>query len=178
MRAITVIAAGMFLLNSQAFAADTALKRVVESGTLRCGYATSPPVLVKDPNTGKLSGSDVEIIEAIGKKLDVKIEWAEEVGWGNFIEGLRANRYDMMCGSLWPDAARIKFMSLTRPVYFDQMLAYARMDDSRFDGDLNKINSQEVKIAVVDGDASATFAKPNTTNSIPFMIRCVALAVI
>jgi len=144
-----------------AFAADskTAAERVIDSGVLRCGYATSPPVLVKDANTGKLSGSDYEIVEAIGKKLNLKVEWTEEVGWGNFIEGLRSNRYDMMCGSLWPDDARIKFLSLTRPVYYDRMLAYARANDKRFDGNIEKINAAEVRIAVVDGDASATFAR-------------------
>jgi len=150
----------LVLFSLPVMAADkNAAERVIDSGVLRCGYATSPPVLVKDANTGKLSGSDYEIVEAIGKKLNVKVEWTEEVGWGNFIEGLRANRYDMMCGSLWPDDARIKFLSLTRPVYYDQMLAYARMEDKRFDGNIEKINDPKIKIAVIDGDASATFAR-------------------
>ena len=139
--------------------AKSAAQRVIDSGVLRCGYATSPPVLVKDPNTGKLSGSDYDIVEAIGQKLNIKIEWTEEVGWGNFIEGLRTNRYDMMCGSLWPDDARIKFLSLTRPVYYDRMLAYARFDDKRFDGNIDNINTPTTQIAVTDGDASATFAR-------------------
>lgn len=134
-------------------------QRVIDSGVLRCGYATSPPVLVKDPNTGQLSGSDYEIVQKIGQKLNLKVEWTEEVGWGNFIEGLRGNRYDMMCGSLWPDDARIKFLSLTRPVYYDQMLAYVRTEDKRFDGDVEKIDSDKVTIAVIDGDASAAFAR-------------------
>jgi polar amino acid transport system substrate-binding protein len=156
------------LLISPAYAdgAKTAAQRVIDSGVLRCGYATSPPVLVKDANTGKLSGSDVEIVNAIGNKLGVKVEWTEEVGWGNFIEGLRSNRYDMMCGSLWPDASRIKFLSLTRPVYYDQMLAYVRADDKRFDGHIEKVNDKSIKIAVIDGDASATMAHdkfPNAT---------------
>lgn len=138
---------------------ETAAERVVRTGVLRCGYATSPPVLVKDPNTGKLQGSDVEIMNAIGQKLGLKVEWAEEVGWGNFIEGLRGKRYDAMCGTLWPDAARIKFLALTRPVYYDRMLAYARVGDTRFDGNIESINSPTVSIAVVDGDASADFAR-------------------
>jgi polar amino acid transport system substrate-binding protein len=151
----------MGLFSSLAHADDikTAADRVIESGVLRCGYATSPPVLVKDANTGKISGSDYEIVQKIGEKLGLKVEWTEEVGWGNFIEGLRNNRYDMMCGSLWPDAARIKFLSLTRPVYYDRMLAYVRADDSRFNGNLDKINDPKVTIAAIDGDASYSMAQ-------------------
>ncbi len=155
------------LCSSLSYATEpkSAAQRVIDSGILRCGYATSPPVLVKDANTGKLSGSDYDIVEAIGKKLNLKVEWAEEVGWGNFIEGLRTNRYDMMCGSLWPDDTRIKFLSLTRPVYYDRMLAYARFDDKRFDGNIEKINNANIHIAVIDGDASATFARDRFPNA-------------
>ncbi|MCB1551812.1 MAG: ABC transporter substrate-binding protein, partial [Alphaproteobacteria bacterium] len=66
---------------------EKAYDRVVESGVIRCGYGISPPVMVKDPNTGVMSGLDVEIWNEIGKELGLKIEWAEEAGWGNFIEG-------------------------------------------------------------------------------------------
>lgn len=157
-----LLIATLFLsaLSCSAMADDkSAAQRVIDSGVLRCGYATSPPVLVKDANTGKISGSDYQIVEAIGKKLGLKVEWTEEVGWGNFIEGLRNNRYDMMCGSLWPDAARIKFLSLTRPVYYDRLLAYARADDHRFDGKMDSINDPQVTIAALDGDASYSIAQ-------------------
>ena len=158
-RIVTVLFLLLSITAAHAAEPKSAAQRVIDSGVLRCGYATSPPVLVKDVNTGKLSGSDYDIVEAIGQKLNLKVEWTEEVGWGNFIEGLRTNRYDMMCGSLWPDDARIKFLSLTRPVYYDRMLAYARIDDKRFDGDIEKINTPTTQIAVIDGDASAAFAR-------------------
>jgi ABC-type amino acid transport substrate-binding protein len=135
-------------------AKETAFERVVRTGVLRCGYGISPPILVKNSNTGKLQGSDVEIMNAIGKKLGLKVEWAQEAGWGSFIEDLRSNRYDVMCTGVWPDAARIKFLALTRPVYYDRMLAYVREGDMRFEGDLTKANSATVTIAAVEGDAS------------------------
>ena len=47
-------------------------------------------------------------MNAIGKTLDLKIEWTEEVGWGNIGEGLKAGRYDMACVSMWPDAPKYK----------------------------------------------------------------------
>ena len=59
-----------------------------------------------------------------------------------------------MCTGVWPDAARIKFLALTRPVYYDRMLAYVRAGDTRFDGDLTKVDNATVTIAAVEGDAS------------------------
>ena len=35
---------------------ETAYERVTRTGVLRCGYATWPPNVMKDPNTGKVSG--------------------------------------------------------------------------------------------------------------------------
>lgn len=150
------------MLAAPAFAegsGEVAYDRVVSSGTIHCGYAISPPVMVKDPNTGKMSGLDVEIWTEIGKELGLKIEWTEEAGWGNFIEGLRTGRYDAFCSSLWPDPARSKFLSLTDPVVFSFLDAYARADDRRFDGDLSKINDPSIKVPAIEGDVSVTIVQ-------------------
>lgn len=56
--------------------------------TLRCGYISDPPVLVKDLNSGELSGFFVDLMAEIGQTLNLKIVWAKEVGWANKLEGL------------------------------------------------------------------------------------------
>lgn len=141
-----------------ALVAKTAYDRVIETGVLRCGYALSPPILVKDVNTGKISGLDVDVWEEIGKQLGLKVEWAEEVGYGNFIEGLRAGRYDAFCAQLWPETSRSKYLSLAGPVLYSFTETYVRADDFRFDGALEKINNSEIIIPVVDGDISYEMA--------------------
>lgn len=142
------------------FAADkeTAYDRVVRTGTLRCGYGVSPPVLAVDPNTGAVSGLDYDLWQEIGKELDLKIEFAEEAGWGNFIEGLRTGRYDAFCSQLWADAGRIKYASLTIPVLYSFLKVYVRADDHRFDGNLEAINVPEAIIPAIEGDVSVKMA--------------------
>ena len=95
----------------------------------------------------------------IGRVLDLKIEWTEEAGWGNFIEGLRSNRYDAFCAGMWPDAPRMKFISLTDPILYNVMYAYVRGDDDRFDGNIEAANNPEIIVPVVEGDVTATIAK-------------------
>lgn len=152
---------------SPAFAGDkeSAYERVVSTQTIRCGYAISPPLLVKDPNNGTISGLDYELWNIIGQELGVKIEWTEEAGWGNFIEGLKTGRYDAFCSELWPDPARSKFLSLTDPVIFSFLEAYTRAGDTRFDGQLDKVNDPSVKIPAVEGDVSATMAQKGFPNA-------------
>ena len=160
MRLLPVILGLMLVTtSSQGVAAEAAYDRVVASGTIRCAYGVSAPVMVKDPNTGAVSGLDVDIWTEIGKELGLKIEWTEEAGWGNFIEGLKTGRYDAFCTELWPDPARSKFLSLTDPVIFTFSDAYVRADDMRFDGDLTKINDPSIKIPAIEGDVSVSMAQ-------------------
>lgn len=158
------------VLGAPAFASEdkgkeSAYDRVLRTGTIRCGYAISPPALIKDPNTGKLSGLDYDIWTEIGKELGLTIEWTEEAGWGNFIEGLKTGRYDAFCSGLWPDPARAKFLSLTDPVMFSFLEAYTRAGDTRFDGNLEKINKSTVKIPAIEGDVSVSLVQKSFPNA-------------
>lgn len=61
--------------------------RVVSNGEIRIGYIVYPPLLYKDAESGQLSGVSYEIVEAAAKKLNLKTNWVEEVGWGSALEG-------------------------------------------------------------------------------------------
>ncbi len=138
--------------NAQENAKESAYDRVIRTGTLRCGYVVWDPYLVKDPNTGNYSGIAYDIMQEVGKELNVKVEWAAETGWGTFQEGLNSNKFDMMCVPVWQSGQRAKAALLTRPVYFNALYAFAREDDTRFDREAEAINQPNVTVSVVDGD--------------------------
>lgn len=132
--------------------------RIIKSGTIRCGYWTWPPFLIKDPNTGQLKGPTYDYMEAVGKELGLKIEWTEEVGAGEFIAGLSTNRYDVMCMSLWPDAARLKNITVSDPIFYSVVYAVVRKGDKRFEGNLDAINNEKVTVAGIEGDITQSVA--------------------
>ncbi len=156
-----IVLFSVFILTGQAAYAEIGMiaQRVLDSETIRCGYAISPPALVKDPTTGEMSGPVPEVMEEIGKTLGLTIKWTEEAGWGNFIEGLRANRYDAFCAGMWPDGPRMKFLSLTQPFVYNVMYGYVRVDDNRFDGNIEAANSEDITVPVVEGDITETLFK-------------------
>lgn len=165
MKTFTVI---LFLLlfpfSFPAFA-ETVYDRVMETKTIRCGYALYTPSLMKDPNTGKLSGFTYDIFEKIGELNNIKIEWSEEVDYGNIIQGFVTNRYDIFCGLLWPIPERAQQAIFTTPIYFSTVGIYVRSNDNRFDNNPRKLNSPDYKLSVLDGDITDSIAKADFPNA-------------
>ena len=114
---------------------------------------------MKDPNSGKLSGVFVETLSQVAKNLNLKVEWKEEVSWGTMIEGLLTDRYDIICTQVWPNASRAVHADFSVPLYYVGIGAYVRKGDRRFAGQLHKVNSPNVKIAVIDGEMSDIIAR-------------------
>src|SRR5512135_1712075 len=53
---------------------ETLKERVIKAGVIRVGYlATTPQQLAKDPKTGQLYGMFYDVVEEMGKKLNLKI---------------------------------------------------------------------------------------------------------
>lgn len=139
-------------------------ERIRATKTLRAGYITYPPAVVRDPATGKLSGTFVETLERAAENLGWKVEWTEEVGWGSQVEGLQAERYDIIGSPVWANPTRAQVTTLSRPVYYSGIGIYVRKGDKRF---ANKaaINSKNVKIATIDGETGDLIARSQFPNA-------------
>ncbi len=144
---------------------ETLKDRVIKAGTIRVGYlATTSQQLAKNPNTGQLSGMFYDVVEEMGKKLNLKVEWTEEVGWGTMIEGLKQGRYDMIGSPVWANGARALKADFSIPVTYNVMYAYARADDTRLNK-LEDINSQDIKVTVVDGTTGQYLTQQRFSNA-------------
>lgn len=130
------------------------LQKVLEKGVLRCGYASFSPMLIIDSNTKQISGIAHDVMEEVGKKLGVKIEWAEESGWGEFITALNQNRFDMFCTGNWANSKRARMITFTNPIAYSPLDLFVRENDMRFDDAIEKINDPSVKLVNVEGGTS------------------------
>lgn len=139
---------------------ESVYDRVMRTGKIRCGYAMWTPVLYKDLETGKLSGMFYDLMEEVGKRLDLEIVWTEESGWGTVVEGIVTNRYDMICAGLGYNSARAKFIDFGQPIFYTPMYVAVRAGDTRFDGNIREIlNDPDYTIAVLDGELSSVVAR-------------------
>ncbi|MGE3769589.1 MAG: substrate-binding periplasmic protein [Bdellovibrionales bacterium] len=157
--AVLVIIALPYLPSVKQAARETAYERVMRTQTLRCGYGIWEPAILRDPNTGVLSGWMVDIMDAVAREAQLKVEWTEEVDWGQIGEALQSGRVDAMCAGIWATAGRGKIVGFTDPLAYTTIDAFVREGDTRFDADITAINDPAVRIAINDGDVTDEIAR-------------------
>jgi len=134
------------------------LDRVLESGTIRASYAVFEPLCMKDPNSGELSGIGVDLLEEVGKRLELRVEWVEETGWGVLFEGLNTARFDTFGPGVWRNGSRGRVGVFSQPLFFNVIKVWGRGGEKRFTS-LGQINSSEVRVATQDGGMDDLIAK-------------------
>ena len=125
--------------------------RVMQKGSIRCGYFSWYPALLKDPNTGEFKGVLYDYVNAIGKALSLKVEWAEEIGLADFPAALESGRIDAMCSGVFPSSERARVMDFVEPPYYFPFFAFSRKGDARFEKDATILNDKKYKIAILEG---------------------------
>ena len=132
---------------------ESVYDRVIGSGVLKCGYGVWAPIIIKDVNTGQLSGIYYDYAESLAKALNLKIQWIE-VSWSEFPADLESGKIDAMCAGIWPSASKSKAMNFTAPIFYVAIHTFARQDDMRFDNAIEKINDGNITVATMDGEIS------------------------
>jgi polar amino acid transport system substrate-binding protein len=148
----TILIFLLFILPSTALAQkETTFDRVIETKTIKCAYALRPPLVTRDVNSKKMTGAAVDLTEEIGKRLGLKIDWAEEVGFGTIIESIKTRRADMGCGVYVANSARASHVGFTKPIYFETLYIYKRKDDPRTIETFDELNDPKYSFSSIDG---------------------------
>jgi ABC-type amino acid transport substrate-binding protein len=137
---------------------ETAFDRIMHTRVIRCGYYIYPPVTYKDPNTGKLSGLSVDMMERIAKRADLKIEWTQEVNFGDWAQGLQNKRYDLACTPMWPNTATGQVAYFTKPFLYAGIYPVGRGDETRF-RTLDDLNNPGLTWSGQEGNENFALAK-------------------
>jgi polar amino acid transport system substrate-binding protein len=98
--------------------------------------ATFPPMEFVE--SGKRTGFDVDLVEAIGKTLGRPIEWID-IDFKGLIPGLVSKRFDMAVSAIYITDERKKVVDFTNPYYAGGLVAMV------------KENSPIKKLADLDG---------------------------
>ncbi|HEY1097015.1 MAG TPA: transporter substrate-binding domain-containing protein [Alphaproteobacteria bacterium] len=143
---------------TQAYAVDeTAYERVAKSHTLRCGYFIWPPILVKDGNTGKISGASYELMGSLAKGLGLKVEWTMEVAPAEIATALNTKKIDAFCVPVFETPSRAMVMNFVGTLGYAALYPYVRPDDNRVKS-IQNINDPKLKISVMEGEGASMLA--------------------
>jgi polar amino acid transport system substrate-binding protein len=97
-------------------------------------------------------------MEQIGRKLELKVQWVEEVGWGTIFEGLASGRFDVHGSGLWQNSSRGKQAYFSIPLFYNAIRVWVRPSENRFRS-LADLDSPDARISVQDGAIEDIIAK-------------------
>lgn len=141
---------------SQSVNTPDTLSRIVEQKELRVGYVVVPPWIIKEPNTGELSGSAVDAMREIGRLAGIKISFVES-SWPTFIAGLHSDTYDVSIVPSYVTVGRATTVNFTRPISYtsNSVLVKEEMHFST----LRDIDRRGMVVVVVQGTQDQEFAE-------------------
>ncbi|HAU28879.1 MAG TPA: hypothetical protein DCW68_02060 [Rhodospirillaceae bacterium] len=156
----TVIAImGIFMSHSAFAQPQSTYDRVMETGAIRCGYIHYEPNTIINRQNGQISGIDHDLMEEIGKRLALRIEWTREVGFGTAIEGMTDNQYDMVCSDMWAGSARARQADFSTPLNYSLLNVWVRADDTRFDTNVALLNTADHVFSAIGEDSNIQIVK-------------------
>ena len=118
-----------FSASAQQPAASSRLDDIIKRGTLRVGMTGDYlPFTYLDKSTSKFRGFDVDMAEALGNALGVKVEYVQ-TAWPRLMQDFDADKFDIAMGgiSITPDRQRHGISST--PVMRDGKTPIARCAD-------------------------------------------------
>ncbi|GAC70490.1 ABC transporter permease subunit [Gordonia soli] len=112
----------------------SALDEVRESGVLRVGTeGTYAPFSYHDPQNNQLSGYDVDVANAVAKKLGVRTEFVE-TPWDSIFAALGADRFDVVANQVTITPERQAKYDLSKPYSVGEGVIVTRADDTSITG--------------------------------------------
>jgi ABC-type amino acid transport substrate-binding protein len=94
------------------------LERIEKTGEIHAGYGVYPPYTQEDPNTGKVSGLSVDLIEQIARDLNCKVVW-HRLNWNTMSADLKRGTYDMIADPIFETIPRAREFAFTPVSRFD-----------------------------------------------------------
>lgn len=160
---ISVFLVALFGLTSvQSTKAEEAiLQRVLRTKTIKAAYIPYPPFAIVDPNTRKLSGYFIDVMNEIVSRMGpgMKVEY-EETTWGTMVVGAQSGKYDIVVSGIFSTIPRAEQVTFSKPLLLVGLSAVARAGDDRFKT-VDDLKKPGITIAVTAGEVGHTYAQQN-----------------
>lgn len=145
------------------------LDEILTSKEIRLGYVNYPPLMIRDPKSGKLSGVFIEALEQVfGVGLKIKPVWVEQT-WATFAAALQADQIDVFIGASFATPQRSTALSFTQPFAYMGNGVVVRKEDAegKFKGvtSLMELDKPGLTIASPLGGAPHDWLKAHFTKA-------------
>jgi cyclohexadienyl dehydratase len=164
-RPLAALAAALFLLCGSLHAQETRLDDIIKRGTLRVGTTGDYlPFTSLDKATQTYRGFDIDMAEALGKALGVKVEFVATT-WPNLTKDFEAGDFDIAMGGISITLDRQAKGFFSTPVMQDGKTPIARCADKDKYATIADIDKSGVRVIVNPGGTNERFARANVKNA-------------
>ncbi len=148
---VAAVASLMLLTPPTAQAADDALAKIREKGTLVIGTEGNWSPWTYHDEDDKLTGFDVEIGRLLAEELGVEADF-REAPWDSLLAGVDAGRFDIICNGVGYTVERAKSYSFTDPYCFSNKVLVVAADNEEIK------TVEDLKGKKTANSASSTYA--------------------
>jgi cyclohexadienyl dehydratase len=159
---LSCLAAAIILAATTAHAQDRSrLDEIVSRGTLRVGMTGDYlPFTFLDKATQKFRGFDVDMAEALGKALGVKVEYVQ-TAWPQLMSDFEADKFDIAMGGVSITLDRQKKGLFSTPIMREGKTPIARCADKDKFATIADIDKPGTRVIVNPGGTNERFARAN-----------------
>ena len=137
------------------------LDQIISRGTLRVGMTGDYlPFTYLDKETRKFRGFDVDMAEALGKALGVKVEFVP-TAWPQLMKDFEAQKFDVAMGGVSVTLDRQKKGLFSTPIMREGKTPIARCTDREKFSTLSEIDKPGTRVIVNPGGTNDRFARAN-----------------
>jgi cyclohexadienyl dehydratase len=165
-RILAGLAVAVFLVGSAAQAQQSSrLDEIIERGTLRVGMTGDYlPFTFFDKETTKFRGFDVDMAEALGKALGVRVEYFQ-TAWPRLTKDFEADNFDIAMGGISITLDRQKKGMFSTPIMREGKTPIARCSEKERYGAIAEIDRPGTHVIVNPGGTNERFARANIKNA-------------
>ena len=137
---------------------NSVLAKIKKEAKLMVGYSQTVPWFQKEAKTGKLTGIYYDVMELLGKNLEIKVEY-QEVSWANATIGLRKGDFDVFGSSLFYTIPRALVVNYVHPMWHKGRLVLTHKTFKDRFKSAEDFNSPDVTFSVNVGSSEENWVK-------------------
>jgi cyclohexadienyl dehydratase len=159
--AIAAVASLVFAVAASAQAPGSRLDQIVGRGVLRVGMTGDyRPFTFLDKSTSTFEGFDVDMAEALGKAIGVKVEFVQ-TSWPTMMKDFEADKFDVVTGGVSITLDRQKKGLFSTPIMREGKTPITRCADVAKYATVADIDKPGVRVIVNPGGTNERFARAN-----------------
>lgn len=133
-----------------------------QTGVIRIANTQSSPPWSFLNDKNQPDGYDVDMAKALGKRLGVRVEFVADT-YRNFVEGLKADKYDVVMNDLTPTPERMKQVDFSTPYGVEDFRIFVRQDNTDIHG---AADLKGRSVGVSTGSSNESWARAHLPDSV------------